>query len=237
MILQSLICISLLSSTAAAASLSGRVELVDSREERVRNKLDYSGIVVSLELLDESAAPKAQPARATMEQKDKTFRPHILAIAAGTTVDFPNFDPIFHNAFSNYDGQIFDIGLYPPGTSRSVRFSRAGVVRIFCNIHPHMSAIIVVLPTPFFRVTDRDGRFEFDGLVPGSYRLRIFHERASPATTESLSRVVTVRAAPETLPVIRISESGYLPLPHKNKYGRDYPPPPEDDAFYPSVRK
>ena len=77
-----------------------------------------------------------KPARAEMIQKGKTFSPHVLAVTLGTVVDFPNYDPIFHNAFSNYDGQIFDIGLYPPGTTRSIAFRREGVVRVFCNIHP-----------------------------------------------------------------------------------------------------
>ena len=95
-----------------------------------------------------------------MVQKDKTFTPHILAVPVGATVDFPNFDPIFHNAFSNYDGQVFDVGLYPPGTSRSVRFSRPGVVRVFCNIHASMSAVIAVLATPYFDTSKRDGKFE-----------------------------------------------------------------------------
>lgn len=215
----------------------GRIELADSREARVRRKLDYSGVVVSLEPLGNTVPYKLSTARVTMEQKDKAFHPHVLAVAAGTTVDFPNFDPIFHNAFSNYDGQIFDVGLYPPGTTRSVRFSRTGIVRIFCNIHPNMSAVIVVLPTQWFQVTERDGRFEFPNLAPGNYRLRIFHERAVSSTLEALTRVVTIGSAPESLPAISISESGYLPIPHKNKYGLDYPSPPGDEGFYPSVRK
>ena len=86
-----------------------------------------------------------------MLQKGKMFTPHILPIMTGTTVDFPNSDPIFHNAFSSYNGQIFDVGLYPPGTSKSVRFTRPGVVRVFCNIHPTMSAIILVLEHALFR--------------------------------------------------------------------------------------
>ena len=87
---------------------------------------------------------------ARLIQKDKTFTPHVLAIETGTTVDFPNYDPIFHNAFSNFSGQLFDIGLYAPGSSRSFRFQRSGMVRIFCNIHPAMSAVILVVDTPYF---------------------------------------------------------------------------------------
>ena len=118
-------------------------------------------MVVSLMPLDKELdkPPVLAPAHATIRQKGKTFLPHILAITAGTVVDFPNDDPIFHNAFSNYNGQIFDLTLYPPGTTRSVHFTRPGVVRVFCNIHASMSAVIVVLKTPYFAVSNRDGTF------------------------------------------------------------------------------
>ena len=103
-----------------------------------------------------------------MLQKNKVFVP---PVAAGTAVDFPNADPIFHNAFSSYDGQIFDVGLYPPGTTRSVYFRRACFVRVFCKIHAAMSAVILVLPTPYFATTAKDGTFRID--VP-AMRERLF---------------------------------------------------------------
>jgi hypothetical protein len=159
-----------------------------------------------------------------MIQKDKTFRPHVLAVTVGTTVDFPNLDPIFHNAFSNYNGQIFDIGLYPPGTSRSISFKKDGVVRVFCNIHPAMSAVIVVLRSPYFGVSNKSGAVQIADVPPGSYRVHVFHERATDQTLEALSRVIDVPAEGLQLPAISVSESGYLLLPHKNKYGKDYPP-------------
>ena len=164
------------------------------------------------------------------------FTPHVLPVMAGTTVDFPNSDPIFHNAFSSYNGQIFDVGLYPPGTSRSVRFTRPGVVRVFCNIHPAMSAIILVLNTPYFVKTAKDGSFEMN-VPPGRIR------------TERLSRAGhgtgTGRSGPANrcrrnrrlrVPPITVSEAGYLVAPHKNKYGHDYPPSSDDQVFYPGVR-
>ena len=111
---------------------------------------------------------------AQMLQRDKKFSPHILAIQTGTSVDFPNLDPIFHNAFSNYEGQIFDVALYPPGSSRTVRFSRPGIVRVFCNIHPSMSAIIVVVDSNYFTTTDREGHYSLTNVTPGTYQVHFF---------------------------------------------------------------
>ncbi len=227
----------LLALPVAAATVSGQVELRDSREPSVRKKQDYSGVVFWLTPANGTPPVAVSARRARMIQKDKTFTPHVLAIPVGTTVDFPNFDPIFHNAFSNYNGQVFDVGLYPPSTSRSVRFSRPGVVRVFCNIHANMSAVIVVLSTPYFDVTGPDGRFQLPNVLPGEYVLHAFHERATSATLEQVSRRITVREEGLTLPSVTISESGYLPIPHKNKYGKEYPPAPDDAGVYPGVRK
>src|SRR5579883_2498468 len=212
---------------ASGAVVSGKVVLRDSRMTAVSKLGNYSGVVISLTPLDGAADP--EPRRARMLQKDKTFTPHILAISTGSTVDFPNLDPIFHSAFSSYNGQIFDVGLYPPGTNRAVRFTRPGVVRVFCNIHPTMSAVIVVLNTPFFDTTGKDGAFRMN--VPaGDYEMNVFHERATEATLRPLSRRVTVGEGAVQLPDIEISEAGYLAIPHKNKYGKDYPPDSGDDT-------
>src|SRR5258708_9441583 len=207
---------------ARAATVTGHVELVFSQDPNVRKHLDYSGVVVWLEPLD--VAPTLPRARhAEMVQKNKTFIPHVLAITLGTTVDFPNHDPIFHNAFSNYNGQIFDVSLYPPGTNRSITFQREGVVRVFCNIHPAMSAVIVVLKSPYFCVSGKNGALQITGVPPGSYRVHVFHERATEQTLNALTRVVEVTNESAQLAPISVSESGYLQLPHKNKYGKDYP--------------
>ena len=228
--------------TLVAGSVSGRVELRDSQDAAVRKHMDFSGVVVWLEPVAGLPNPApvgaiAQTNQAKMIQKDKTFTPHVLPIRVGTTVDFPNFDPIFHNAFSNYNGQLFDVGLYPPGTSRPVRFARPGVVRVFCNIHANMSAVIVVLNTPYFQATQKSGKFQFDNVPPGEYTLRFFHERASQATLDSLARRITIGDGSITLPAIGISESGYIVIPHHNKYGHDYTDPPDDGGIYPAVRK
>lgn len=230
-------CFSLLAAPAVAASLAGHVELVDSRDPGVRKQKDYSGVVVWLDPVGVDPPP-APPQTVRMLQKGKKFIPHVLAVPVGTTVDFPNLDPIFHNAFSNFAGQPFDTGLYPPGTSQKVTFRREGIVRVFCNIHSSMSAVIVVTKAPYAAVTDRTGGFQIDDLPPGEYRIRFWHERATEETMKKLERTIVLNnGALVKLPPVRISESGYLEVPHKNKYDLDYPPAPEEHLVYPGVRR
>ena len=216
---------------ATPTTIHGSVELVASRDPMVRRHKDYSGVVVWLEPLDR-AVPRASLSRpAVMIQKNKTFTPHVLAIEVGGSVSFPNLDPIFHNAFSNFNGQIFDVGLYKPGQSRTVAFQRPGIARVFCNIHPQMSAVIAVLPTPYFAVSGKSGAFEITNVPPGDYEFHVFHERASPETLDRLTRKITVESARLELPPLTISESGYLPAPHRNKYGKEYEPVIEQPAY------
>ena len=221
----------------SAATVTGRVELRDSKDALVSKKGDYSGVVVWLEPVSGEPLQVPQGVRARMLQKDKTFTPHVLAVPVGVTVDFPNADPIFHNAFSNYDGRPFDVGLYPPGKSRSVRFDRPGIVRVFCNIHASMSAIIAVLATPYFDSSQKTGEFEIRDVPPGEYRLKVFHERATSATLDNLSRKITVgTGGPLVLPPIAVSESGYLVVPHNNKFGHEYSDP-DERGVYPAKRR
>jgi plastocyanin len=217
-----------------AATMSGRVELRDSRDAAVVKAHNYSGVVIWLK---PSTAVSAPPGHVRMLQSDKRFSPHILAIPAGTRVDFPNLDPIFHNAFSNFDGQLFDIGLYAPGSSRSVKFDRAGIVRVFCNIHPMMSAVIVVVDAPYFAMSGKDGAFQIANVPPGEYELRVFHERATQETLDKLTRRISIAGNGTAIPTIVISESGYLMMPHNNKFGREYPPSSDDGLTYPGAKK
>ena len=119
--------------------------------------------------LDESA-------RATMDQLDETFVPHVLAITVGTTVDFPNRDLTFHNVFSLSKTRSFDLGRYSRGHSKSVRFERPGVVQVFCDIHSHMNAYILVFAHRYFAVTDPSGGYAITRVPPGSYALALWHE-------------------------------------------------------------
>lgn len=225
----------LLAAAAWGANVTGSVELADSRDSSVRKKRNYSGVALWLE--PAGASPALPAATLTITQKDKRFLPHISIVPTGTTVDFPNFDPIFHNAFSNFAGQPFDTGLYPPGTTRKVRFARPGVVRVFCNIHSTMSAVIVVVSTPYTAITSTNGAFSMANVPPGEYTLKVWHERATEATLNRLTRRVTVDSGGLALGTITISESGYLPVPHTNKHGQQYPPEPTGPGAYSGARK
>jgi plastocyanin len=222
--------------SANASAVTGAVEITNSRDPFVRKNKDYSGVVIWLEPADRTPPPQPVPKRVRMIQRDRHFTPHVLAISVGSTVDFPNLDPIYHNAFSNFSGQPFDIGLYAPGTSKSEVFKQPGIVRVFCNIHPTMSAIIAVLATPWYAATDPTGRFTLPNVPAGEYQLRLFYERALPENLRFLERRLTVPDAGLVLPLISISETGYIPAPHLNKYGKPYPRLP-NDGTYPGAQK
>ena len=218
---------------ALAGTVNGTIELVHSLDPEVRHHQNFSGVVVWLEPVGRPAAVVQADSHspAVMAQKMKAFVPHVVAIPAGSSVEFPNFDPIFHNAFSSYSGQVFDVGLYPPGKSRVVTFKREGVVRVFCNIHSTMSAVIVVLKTPYFAVSDESGAVSIPDVPAGDYTLHVYHERALPKTLSAFER--TVKVGPEGLDLSRlvISETQYVQPPHQNKYGMDYPAA-EDSLLY-----
>jgi hypothetical protein len=222
---------------ASSSTVSGRIEVsLAPKASRVRGQ-SLSDIVVWLKPVRPADALPLLPQRAQLLQKDKTFQPHTLVIPAGSTVDFPNSDPIFHNAFSTFDGQIFDVGLYAPGTSQSVRFRRPGIVRVFCNIHPSMSAIIVVVDTPYFTKIDRNGQYQIRNVPAGNYELHVFDERATAGPDSHVPLRVNEERAETTAPPVRLSEVGYVHLPHKNKYGLDYPPTSTDAETYTALPK
>jgi plastocyanin len=164
----------------------------------------------------ESAAPR-RPREVTLAQRNKTFLPPVLAAPVGSTVNFPNQDTIFHNVFSLSGPEPFDLGLYRAGDSRARTFAHPGTYRVFCNIHPQMTALVVVVPTPYVILAGADGRYTLD-LPPGRYRLTALSERTAPVSVEIVS-TAGASAAPELL----LDESAWVAAQHKNKFGQDYP--------------
>lgn len=134
-------------------------------------------------------APAAAPARAVLDQRNLMFSPHVLAVRVGTTVELPNNDLVFHNVFSFHDGKKFDLGLYPVGTMKRLTFDRAGLSRLFCNIHPAMAAYIMAVDSPYFAVSDKQGRFSMRGVPAATYTYHAWRPGG-----EIVTGVVTVDA-------------------------------------------
>jgi plastocyanin len=174
---------------AAVGSIRGRVELrrVASAAERrptvselgtprERDSADRLRSVVYLEAAPRGAFERDEPGRAVMNQRNETFVPHLLAVTTGTVVDFPNGDPFYHNVFSLSKANKFDLGRYATGKLKSVLFTQPGIVRVFCEIHSHMNAYILVFSHPFFALTDEAGRYHIDNVPPGHYNVIAWNE-------------------------------------------------------------
>jgi len=165
-------------------------------------------------------------------QKNKSFEPHLLVVPVGATVEFPNADPWFHNVFSLFDGKRFDLGLYEAGTSRKVHFDRAGISYIFCNIHSQMSAVVVVLDTPYYGISRGAGTVSIPDVPPGRYRLNVWNEAALPDQLNAVSRDVVISESTPSVGVIHIAQTHDLLLSHKNKYGVEYDNPDPSNPIY-----
>jgi plastocyanin len=173
-------------------AIRGRVELrrVPSAPERRpsvaepgaparRDVPDLRRSIVYLESAPRGAFETNESGRAVMDQRNETFVPHVLAIMTGMTVDFPNSDKFYHNVFSLSKTQRFDLGRYAAGRSQSVRFDRPGIVRVFCDIHSHMNAFILVFSHPFYAMTDAEGRYRIERVPSGIYNVVAWNEGTS----------------------------------------------------------
>jgi plastocyanin len=201
--------VGLLCPAVASADVTGRVAV------RTAAGAIAAPTIVYAEPLDRPAP--SRPITARLLQKEKTFTPAVIVVPVGSTVNFPNEDPIFHNVFSLSPPAPFDLGLYRAGATRTRTFRQAGGYRVFCNIHPQMTAFIVVAPTPYVAVAGANGRYTLE-LPAGSYRVTARSDRAAPVSVE-----VAVREGAETVPELTLDESRYVGMPHKNKFGQDYP--------------
>jgi len=164
----------------------------------------------------------------TLAQKDKMFHPHLLVVPVGSSIDFPNLDPFFHNVFSMFNGKRFDLGLYEGHSHKAVRFDREGVSYIFCNIHPDMGAVVVSLSTPYYAVSKADGRILLKDVPPGRYRVHLWAENVGLQSLNELSRDVQIDAQDNQLGTFELKTSAEMVAHHKNKFGDDYTPAPKE---------
>jgi plastocyanin len=140
-----------------------------------------SGRVADLVVYLISATPFGPPKPQTtpfIDQVRLRFVPAVLAVSAGSTVEFRNSDPILHNVFSpEGPGPGFDLGTYPRTESRSHTFTELGSHVILCHVHPEMYAYVIVVPTPYHAMVNEDGTFRIDGVPPGRYTLNVVERR------------------------------------------------------------
>jgi plastocyanin len=215
-------------SFAQTVNVTGRVTMYGAA-----SPANQVSAVVWLVPVGESAGDASTTAmHGVLRQKNKAFDPHLLVITKGSTVDFPNLDPWFHNVFSLFNGKKFDLGLYEAGTSRTVHFDREGVSYIFCNIHPEMSAVIVVVPSSHFAVAGKNGDFSISAVPPGHYALHVWSENSLPETLSALTREVEVNGTTRSVGTLRVRETDTAKAQHKNKYGQDYEPPSPSNPVY-----
>src|SRR4051794_2046915 len=212
---------------AEGVTVSGRLVPEKPKHSKTSSRENVADVVLWLTPKDAVAVrntPAPPPQKAKLVQKDKAFHPKLLVLPAGSTVEFPNHDPFFHNVFSLFNGKRFDLGLYEAGESRTTRFERVGVSYIFCNIHPEMNAIIVTTDTPYYATSTDHGDFKIAGVLPGVYELHIFADGLSSEAQKSAVRDVKVGEGPVSIGEIVLPER-QTSLRHSNKYGRDYETP------------
>ena len=160
---------------------------------------EIGNVVVYLKDAPRAAALSAT--RAEMRQEDEGFVPRLVAITRGSTVEFPNADPYFHNVFSLSRGATFDLGRYPRGESRSRTFSRPGLIKVYCHLHSQMSASIMVFDHPHFAVPEIDGHFVLADVPAGEYRLSAWHERIGESAKSIVVEAGRVARIEFALPV------------------------------------
>jgi plastocyanin len=191
--------------------VGGRITIID------RGDRPAEDVGQAVAWLTTPAPIGGSPVSAQIGTEKKEFSPHVLVIPVGSTVSFPNHDPFNHNVFSLSVEAPFDLGLYSRGQARSVVFARPGIVRVYCNVHAQMSAIVVVRDNPYFTQPSSDGSFTISGVPPGRYVIHVWHERAAEVT-----RDLEVSPAGIGDLHLELDARGYRFVPHLNKEGKPY---------------
>lgn len=195
----------------AGTTVTGRLSILDKGN---RAAADVDQAVV---WLVGSHVPQAAPDTVEMATENKQFVPRLMILPVGSTVSFPNHDPFNHNVFSLSPEQPFDLGLFGRGGAKTVTFGKAGIVRVFCNVHAQMRALIVVRESGLITQPGADGSFKVEHVPPGDYVLHVWHERA-PEVTQPLR----VGAAPPVPVAVTLDARGYRFVQHRDKDGKSY---------------
>lgn len=209
--------LALVYSELAAATVTGKVTFLTRRGQRPvpAETLVWADPV--------GRVPRRTASTFTMTTRNKTFLPHVMAVPVGSSVSFPNEDPISHNLFSLTPGKTFDLGLYRRGPGKSQKFDTPGVVNVYCNVHPNMSAVIHVMNTPHFGFADATGAYTLD-LPPGKYRLTAWNEQGGSSSTDiEVEQDGTVTGAT----ALTLDGRSYRQVQHSNKHGQPYRAPRE----------
>ena len=207
-----LLWLTIMTGAVQASGIEGRVSLsLDGKALRA----DEAREAVVYFRPTQAVSPQAPLEPAEMRMERKQFLPRALPITAGSTVRFENFDPILHNAFAPPGTHQFDVGLYGKGESREHRFEKAGLVRVYCNVHHDMVGHILVLDTPYFARPDANGAFQLDVPAGLSGELFVWHERARLFRRKLDGKSVSA------LEVVLDLSRPRVP-PHMNKFGKPY---------------
>lgn len=169
--------------------------------------------------LTATASSARAPQKAQMITRNKTLAPHVITVPVGSTVQFPNEDPIIHNLFSVSQSNPFDLGLYRKNAGKAHTFNKPGVVNVYCNVHPNMSAVIHVMDTPFYTFADKNGAFTLANVPPGKYKLTAWNEKAGTQQTQ-----IEITAAGEVRGGTRLTldARNYRATQHLNKNNQPY---------------
>jgi len=196
--------------TAGAATLRGKVEVLEKDGQRAQDTTDAVVWV-------EGPTARVRPTGATVTMRGKAFVPRVSVVGVGASVEFPNQDAIFHNVFSVSGENRFDLELYKKPKSASKAFERPGIVRIYCNIHPQMSGFVLVRDNPYWSKVGADGSYTIPDVPAGSWVLKAWHERSGES-----AQTVQVKDAGALETSFTLDASKYKRAPHKNKFGKDY---------------
>jgi plastocyanin len=195
------------------AQITGKVEILEKGDVKARVVRE---VVVFVDGVDGEIPDAIRTKRVQIASQNKSFEPRLEAVPVGGAVSFPNLDPIMHNVFSLSTGNKFDLGLYKSGASKDQRFQTPGLVRIYCNIHPQMSAFVMVLPNSYFSWARPDGSFRIDAVPPGVYTVKAWNERAEA------EQQVKVGAAGTSGVTFLLDARRFKQKPHLNKFGKPY---------------